>query len=254
VSVRDQDSQRILEELGVEGVELTADSAFFARPAAEEETRALLAAHGVDPGASLLVVAPRLLSAERKRLYLEEEMGPDLIRETPDRLAAAVDRVAHRFDRVVLVAMHYHGPDSDVPIIRETVARLSSPNAVFLDRELGAEQAIALFRRARLLLGVRLHALLLAASMGTPVVGLAYERKVRSLFERLALEAYCLDLFDFDEARLVRAMEAALAEEAGIRRHLQERVGTLRDLVLESARRALRVGELPSRDAGALRR
>jgi polysaccharide pyruvyl transferase WcaK-like protein len=253
VSVRDEDSRNILQELGVSGVELTADSAFFAKPAEPRVIDELLAAFGISGQESLLVVAPRLLSTERRRLYLEERMEPDLIRATPAKLAAAIDRLAPRFERVVLMAMHYHGPDSDVPLIHDILGRLQAANVTFIDRELRPDVAIALFRRARLLIGVRLHALLLASSMGTPVVGIAYEEKVRGLFSRLSLEDYCLNLFQLDPEQLVAVAEKALLNETEIRRHVLERVSELRARVLASAHKALRLpGSLngaPSFDA-----
>jgi polysaccharide pyruvyl transferase WcaK-like protein len=194
---------------------------------------------------SILVVAPRLLSGERRRLYLQERMGDDLIRETPAQLAATLDRVAGRFDRVVLMAMHFHGPDSDVPVIRAVLAATRAPNVVFIDRELRPEVAIGLFRHARLVMAVRLHAVLLASSMGTPVVGISYEQKVRSLFAHLGLARYCLDLFGLSTEELAQAVEAALGDEAAIRAHLSTRVEELRHLVLESSRRALALGAEP---------
>jgi polysaccharide pyruvyl transferase WcaK-like protein len=241
ISVRDDDSLRILTELGVPNVHLTADSAFFARPANDSAVTHLLAEHGIGGEESLLVVSPRLLSAERKRLYLQEAMGETLIRETPARLARAIDRLAPRFGRVVVMAMHFHGPDSDVPIIREIMARVTGKNVVFIDRELTPDIAIGLFKRARIVLAVRLHALLLSASMGTPVVGVAYEQKVRSLFGVLGVDEYCHDLFTLDADALAASVERALENENALRGHLKERVAALRERVLASAHAALRL-------------
>lgn len=241
VSVRDADSLAILNGLGVPDVELSADSAFFATPAPASDVHKLLASYGIDSEESLMVVAPRLLSKERKRLYLEERMDDTLIANTPGQLASAIDSLAPRFDRVVLMAMHYYGPDSDVPIIRDIARRTVASNLTVIDRELRPEVAIALFRHARLVLGVRLHALLLAASMGTPVVGIAYERKVTSLFERLEMSEYCVNLFDLDEDELVSICMRALDEEGAIRQRLHQRVAELRQRVLESARVALQI-------------
>jgi polysaccharide pyruvyl transferase WcaK-like protein len=235
ITVRDEDSLRILSELAVPNVRLTADSAFFAQPADERAVAQLLSGYGIGADDSLLVVSPRLLSHERKRLYLQEAMGPELIRETPARIAAAIDRVATKVDRVVFMAMHYHGPDSDLPVIREIMGRVTAPNAIFIDRELTPDLAIGLFRRARLTLAVRLHALLLSASMGTPVVGIAYEQKVKSLFGMLQLDEYCHDLFRLDASGLAAGIARAFDSEAAIRRHLGQRVGALRQQVLDSA-------------------
>jgi polysaccharide pyruvyl transferase WcaK-like protein len=243
ITVRDADSARILTELGVPNVQLTADSAFFAQPAGELAVIQLLSDYGIGADESLLVVSPRLLSPERKRLYLQEEMGEDLIWSTPGKIAEAIDRLAPRFGRVVLMAMHFHGPDSDLPIIRDILRRVKAKNVTFIDRELAPDVAIGLFRRARLVLAIRLHALLLSASMGTPIAGIAYEQKVRGLFGVLGLEEYCHDLFKLDALALAATAERALANEAGIRQHLHDRVDELRARVLASADFALRVSE-----------
>jgi polysaccharide pyruvyl transferase WcaK-like protein len=241
ISVRDDDSQRILTELGVPDVHLTADSAFFAQPATPAAVTQLLTEYAVGDDESLLVVSPRLLSPERKRLYLQEEMGDALIRETPARIAHAIDRLAPKFGRVIVMAMHFHGPDSDVPIIREIMARVRARNVVVIDRELTPDVAIALFKRARLVLAVRLHALLLSASMGTPIVGVAYEQKVRSLFGVLGVDEYCHDLFTLNPDALAASGERALENERALREHLGRRVDALRERVMASAEVALRL-------------
>ena len=241
VSVRDEDSQRILADLGVQRVALTADSAFFAKPADPDLLAPLLEAYGVLEEDSLLVVAPRVLSTDRKRLYLQEQMTEALIRDTPLCLASAINRLAGKFDRILVMAMHFHGPDSDVPLIQAIMSQVSARNVQLVDRELRPEMAIALFRRARLVLGVRLHALLLASSMGTPIVGIAYEQKVRSLFERLELQGCCLDLLTLDEDRLVAAAEMVLRDERRIRDDLDRRVSELRALILAQAADSLRM-------------
>ncbi len=239
ITARDEDSKRILEGLDLGRVQLTADSAFFAKPAPEGDVHALLEKYEISPQDSVLIVAPRLLSADKKRLYLEEQMGLEVIQDTPKLMASIVDRVAGRFDKVLLIAMHFYGPDSDVPIIRDILERCQATNVNFLDQEVRPEIAIGIFRRANVLFGVRLHALLLAASMETPVVGVAYEQKVKSLFDRLEISDACHDLFDLDSDALVRSLVDAQDNETERSGQLAGRVSDLRKLVEESARTAL---------------
>ena len=113
ISVRDQDSKDILEGLGVKkNITLTADSAFFAQPSPESEVHTFLESHGVDRSESVLVVAPRVLSGDQERLYLEEHMDERVITRTPLTIAESVDAVSSKFDRIVFLAMHFYGPDS----------------------------------------------------------------------------------------------------------------------------------------------
>jgi polysaccharide pyruvyl transferase WcaK-like protein len=79
--------------------------------------------------------------------------------------------------------------------------------------------------------------------MGTPVVGISYEQKVKSLFGMLQLDEYCHDLFRLDASGLAAGIEKALDSEAAIRTHLEQRVGALREQVLASAMTALRLPE-----------
>ena len=239
VSVRDDNSKEILFDLGVQNVSLTADSAFFARPAQRSEIDGFLTEYGIGHQETLLVVAPRLLSTRRKQLYLEEPMDRELIEQTPQKIAEALSTIAPKFDRVILMAMHFYGPDSDVPLIKEIMQATTADNALFLDRELRPEIAIALFQRAHVVLGMRLHSLLLSLSMETPVVGIAYERKVTELFRRINLPEHCLDLFDFSAEDVVTKLEQAFKDHEKITSHIQSRVSELRELILESAKGAL---------------
>ena len=243
VSVRDDNSKDILCDLGVKNVSLTADSAFFARPAQRNEIDGFLTKYGVGPQESLLVVTPRLLSTHRKQLYLEEQMDGDVIEQTPQKIAKALSIIAPKFDRVILMAMHFYGPDSDVPLIKEIMQLTTAPNTLFLDRELRPEIAIALFQRAHIVLGMRLHSLLLALSMETPTVGIAYERKVTELFKRLHLPEQCLDLFDFSAEDIVMKLERTLKDHEKTTSHIRARVSELRERILESAKEALVVKE-----------
>lgn len=239
ISVRDKESKNILEELGVTNISVSADSAFFAKPAPFSSLIALLGRWGLAESEKLLVVAPRLLSKDKHRLYLEEQMSDNVINSTPQKLAAAIDSVSSRFDKIVLMAMHYYGPDSDLETMRLIQSYCKSTNVVVIEQELRPCVAIALFEHATVVCGVRLHSLLLSSSMGTPIVGIAYEKKVQELMERLQLSDYCLDLFDFDASELEKLILKALDNRDSIRQELNLRIKVLREKVIEQAEQSI---------------
>jgi polysaccharide pyruvyl transferase WcaK-like protein len=242
VSTRDDGSTEILKDMGVDTAK-TADSAFFAPAASRETLDPVLEKYGIKWGEKILVVAPRLMSPDKKRLYLDEDMGKDVITETPKKIAKAIDNVAGKFDKVVFMAMHYYGPDSDYELIKETMALTKTKKKVFIEEELRAEIAIALFKHARIVLAMRLHALLLSASMCTPMVGVAYEQKVQDLFKRLEMEPYVTDMFTFSAKDLTTILEDADKNHAKLSKHLEKRVTQLRELILKDARKVLRIGD-----------
>jgi len=67
-----------------------------------------------------------------------------------------------------------------------------------------------------LMLGMRLHSLILAANAGIPVVGIIYDPKVRELMQQLGLEAFSTDLADINGAALYRMLDAAYNNRAEI--------------------------------------
>lgn len=56
------------------------------------------------------------------------------------------------------------------------------------------QMAVELFRECQLVVGVRLHANVLATFNATPCIGIAYRPKVRSFFKDQNIEKYCIDL------------------------------------------------------------
>ena len=246
VSVRDSGSLDILKGLGVESTVKTADSAFFAPSCERDALEKVLNRHNIKWDEKLLVVAPRLMSADKKRLYLDEDMGEDVVSQTPKKMAEAIDAVSSKFDKVVFMAMHYYGPDSDYELIKETIGYTKSKNVVFIEEELRPEVGIGLFQHAHLTFAMRLHALLLSASMYTPMVGIAYEQKVKDLFKRLKIEENVVDLFDFSAEQLIEVLNNAYAKRDQQHKHLEKRVTSLRELVLKDARNVLKIDEVYS--------
>lgn len=234
-SVRDSGSLEILKGLGINSVVKTADSAFFAPAASSEELEEVLQRHNLSSKDKLLVVAPRLMSPDKKRLYLDETMEEAVVSQTPKKIAKAIDAVASQFDKIAFMAMHYYGPDSDVKLIKEIMVLTKSKNIVFIEEELRPTVAIALFKHAHLVFAMRLHALLLSASMYTPVVGIAYEKKVHDLFKRLTIENSVVDLFNFSSEQLTDVLRETLKNRDTIHEHLNKRVDELRQLVLRDA-------------------
>ena len=243
ISVRDEGSKDVLKGLGLsdEKIHLTADSALFAKPAPQDEVNQILKQYHVNDSESILVVAPRVLSSNKKILYLQEDMGSELIQSTPQKISKAIDSISHRFDKIVFLAMHYSGPDSDIPLIKDILNLCTSNNIVFLNQELRPNIAIGIFKVAKLVLSMRLHALVLSSSVGTPIVGISYEQKVTEFLKRINLKNYCVNLFLFSTDDLITKLNQALDNEESIRMHLKQRIEFLKKSILADAKNTLKI-------------
>ena len=96
-------------------------------------------------------------------------------------IAAAVDRLAERHGARVAFLPFGGVPDADTSteIIRKC---RSKPMLVALD---GLDAVAAAIARAKFVIGVRLHALILAARFGVPFLAIPYDPKVAGLTEDL---------------------------------------------------------------------
>jgi polysaccharide pyruvyl transferase WcaK-like protein len=165
VTVRDAESAEILQRAGVPGVEVTADAVLsLPRPEGRfpEELRDL----GVHPGDAVVALAPRP--------YGGDGFAAGLARAA-DLLAAQLPA------RIVLVPMQRA---EDIPACERIAAAMRAPAAVLRQR-LPHTRYPAVFAAFRAVLGMRLHALVLAAVCRLPAVGLTYDPKIEAFLDSL---------------------------------------------------------------------
>ena len=164
-TVRDERSRALLVSIlpGVE-VERTADLVFLYDP---PEAAVDLTMHGLGAESEPLVVV-----AARKTAQFETVAAT---------IASAVDRLADEHGaKVAFVPL---GGQSDAEAATTIIRKCrSKPTLVELD---GLDAIAAAIARAHLVIGVRLHALILAARFGVPFLSVAYDPKVVGLAEDL---------------------------------------------------------------------
>ncbi len=164
-TVRDERSRMLLEPL-VPGtpVELTADPVFLFEPG---EAPLNLEAEGLGPASDPLVIVSvrRWSGAER----------------TAVALAAAVDRLTDAYGaRVAFLPL---GGAGDAEISTVAIRRCRTSPVLLPAYSLA--QAAQVIARARLVIGMRLHSLIIAARLGVPFTALPYDPKVSALLEDL---------------------------------------------------------------------
>jgi polysaccharide pyruvyl transferase CsaB len=184
-TVRDSMSRDLLADIGVAGVDVTADPAFAVQPDLD----------GADAILSRLRPERRTpLIAVCMRTWMPGGPAP-----WEDHVARALDDFIDRTGAVVVFVPFQALPDDaltdDVAAAARVMARMRRPaRAVSVAAGRGPETIAGLLARCDLVVGMRLHALVLAASAGVPAVGLAYDPKVTSLMRELALPDYVLPL------------------------------------------------------------
>jgi len=241
VTVRDPESAELLAALGAQAASLqvTADAALLLDPAAGAGPEAP-AGHpelqGLDGDDGLVVVALR--------------RHPLLDRRAQAAVAAGLDDLARREGfRCVFLPMQ---PRQDVEVA-EQVARLMAASPVLLRRRLAWPELAGLLRRARLVIGMRLHALILAALVGAVPCGIPYDPKVTSFLAQVGVDpvGWVGDLRRGDWVGRIRGLDRRRAEVLG---RLAPRVAELRRAAALNFREAARLLQVPELSAEQLLR
>jgi len=224
LAVRDHLSRQSLVDLGLSrSVEVTADLAFLLpRP-----TDAEIASARQRAGLSA-VTEP--LAALALRPAPGNGRDAEIL-----QLAAAAGRSCDELGlRPLLIPMH---PSQDVALAPPVADALPSHNAIIAP-PMRAREILALTAGCRMVIAMRLHALIFAALCGLPPVAISYDPKVDGLMEQLGLEP-ATDLARFDADRLARVIRESWHARAEISESLAARVPHLRSLALRNIELAL---------------
>jgi len=241
VLVRDPASREILVQLGVAPAKLTvtADAAFTLLPAPRERIDDIFRTEGVSPSAEPLVaVCPRRWFHYRHRLF-PAEYYPRPEREVAgtervtSALVAALDSICERHTvRLLFVPSRKSrlpgrdlGQDDDL-YSREIVDRMRHGyRATVLEGDYTPEELKGLLCRVAVVVSIRMHPVIFAASCAVPVVAIPFTRaKGEGLFTLLGLDSY-VDIEELEAERLERLFEATWSSREEIRTRLAERAG-----------------------------
>ena len=203
-TVRDERSLAILASLLPKtNVERTADPVFLVEASPDLD----LAAQGLGPESDPLVV-----------VSVRNWNGGE---GTAIAVAAAVDRFAQLGARVAFLPL---GGPADAEVSTAIIRRCTSAPTLLPQHDLAG--AAAIIARARIVVGMRLHALILAARFGVPFLAIPYDPKVAALTEDLAWPLRPLweprSRSAPDHATIVAAVDRVWNERDALAEHLRD--------------------------------
>jgi len=189
ITVRDEPSAQLLSELGVTAppVEVTADPALLLKPCSPHRTDELLREFGLSESTGLIGIA------------LRSWAGFDVVRP-----AAALIRHLHQSQagRVLLIPFQ---PEEDLNLAWRVAIEAAAPAAI-LDQPLAPQELLGLVSRLDLLVSMRLHGLIFAASAQVPAIALSYDPKVETFAARAGQPTIALT--ELTPERLIRQTDS----------------------------------------------
>lgn len=217
ITVRDAQSAELLRELGVRGrIEVTADPTFILDPCPADESGRLLCEAGLNENEDIIAVSLR-----------KWPETPELEAAASKALSALAERVPAKF---LLVTMQT--PD-DEEIARKVADSIGMPDRFMVQPALwSANQLLGVLSRCRLVVGMRLHALIFAAAAGTPSLGIVYDPKVEQFVKMTGQEG--ISLGDTEAGRLADRAAQAWAQRDDLASRLAQTVPPLRDAAMRN--------------------
>jgi polysaccharide pyruvyl transferase CsaB len=195
-TLRDVQSFELLKQIGfnVENqngphVEILPDPVFSLTTTPQDEAQAtdFLKLSGINSDAKLLGVSLRYWA-----------FGVSLEEWLPI-IANGLGEFLNQNDQVQVILMPFQvletAPDTNDAVILAKLAELiNKPERMHLVKDsLTPGFAQALIKRCTVILGMRLHSLIMGINAGVPLVGLPYDPKVRSVMKLAGLEKFCTE-------------------------------------------------------------
>ena len=195
ITLREPDSREELRLMGVTKPEilLTADPALTLRRASDDEVDSVMLRAGIPPHGKYICFALRQWKGFEEKAPLfgaAAQYAYDTYGLTPVFTAVEkhLDPVAHRLAAKSLTTPHY-----------------------FLDDAGGAGTIIGSLSRMEVVVSMRLHALIFAASQGIPLAGVVYDPKVSAFLKYIGQELF-VDLDALTEEGLRHMIDQAVGQ------------------------------------------
>lgn len=233
ITVRDEDSLNLLREVGVthSAIHVTANAALNNQPAPLERVEEIMKEQGIFPD--------RPWVGMNVNTYLDTWVrsgGKGISRrDFQNAIAQVADSLMDDLDvNIVFFATQV----MDISLFQAIIQEVKKKERVRLvtNRDYTNHEIMGLLGQMELFMGMRLHSLILASAMYTPIVGLVYLPKVRSYLKEIGQPDQGLEFADFNAQRLLSLIESTWERRELIRQQLKETVGRLKEESRKAAR------------------
>jgi polysaccharide pyruvyl transferase WcaK-like protein len=229
ISTRDDISKQILQSLSgklAKPITVTGDSALMLNPVKPQKEQ------------DHVIFCPRRLTENHKILF-HQETDRVTINRIRHMQAIAADRLIEDGYRVFFMPFHCVAPDDDREEIR-IIQNLMRCESEVLPRPKDTADALETIGKSTLVVGLRLHSLILAAIQSTPFVSIDYDIKIQGFIERMNSPEYLSNTVHGLDT-LYELAKKALVNQKEYSKHIKKQASHLRKLINSEADNMVRV-------------
>ena len=203
---------------------VTADPAFNLVAASKERADEILSKYSAERDDRLIAVSVR-----------KSKNNPE---DFEEKMAKALDAVAENGYIPILIPMQ---KSVDLSISLDIAAKMKEQSRV-IDRDLTVAEMLAVIGRCDIACGMRLHMLIFASVMNVPMVGIAYDPKIKGFMEYMKQERY-IELENFDDEEFGKMLNDAIVNMDELKSQLEKDSEPLREKAKQNALLALKLLE-----------
>ena len=176
ITLRDEDSRRFLDELEVENenIYVTADPVFTLNPVNQTKVFNILKNEAIPTDKALVGVAVRHWGDSKNLI---------------SNVSKTIDYIIEKYDaNVILIPMHYPG---DLDISNSILNNVNNTGCYVLSNKYNVEDLMGIIKNLEILIAMRLHSLIYAATQGVPMVGIVYDPKIEGFLKSINMDFMC---------------------------------------------------------------
>jgi len=219
ITVRGSRSMEVLQSAHIKRppTYITADPAINLTPATPERSSEILTAEGYVRCGKLLVgfaIRQWYFSHVRKLMHPPEW---DLVSHTKYRrmietFAEVADRLVEQYDAdTIFIPMSVVTMRDDRRAAHDVISSMKNRDRAFsLKGDYGPREVKALFGQLDLMIGMRLHSLILAAPTEIPIIGVAYGEKTLDFMASLGMEEFVVNVDTMTAEDLIKLAQKVL--------------------------------------------
>ena len=222
ITLREMASLKEIESLNITKpkVLVTADPAFTLVPCSDEEASSILSTEGISKDKPLIGISIR--KWKKHQNYLTQ-------------IAKASDYMYEKLMvQPVFIPMHYPY-DIDVCNI---IASMMKHKPIIIKNKYSVSQTFGIIKSMDMIIGMRLHALIYAASLQVPMLGLIYDPKVEGFLEYIN-QPSAGNVEDLDYEHLIQSIENVWNNRQQIKVQLRESKQVLVNKAMQNAEIAI---------------
>ncbi|WIV13464.1 polysaccharide pyruvyl transferase CsaB [Proteiniborus sp. MB09-C3] len=224
ITLRDFNSKKTLEEIGVHSnMVVTSDPVFTLEPSSRDRVNSIFEEEGIPTDKPLIGISVRSWKNSNNLI---------------DVVSKAIGYIDSSYNvKTILIPMHY---PEDLEISLKIAKNSNSPNCYVIKNKYGVEDMMGIINRLELIIAMRLHSLIYAATQAVPMIGLVYDPKVDGLLEMLNIDEKC-NAEKVELVELCSLIERVWNNKESIKSSLTDIKKELKEKALDNVRMALEI-------------